>query len=211
MLNRLTPGLSPRRLAAVVLVGVAYYVAAVVSLALLEPDMSPLVRPISGYQKGRHPLLAATTFFALAATVAALALALRGVLRRGWFARAGLTLFWIAVAGIVIAGVFPYMPMHAVGALMTFPSLSLGSVFLSLAPGRAPRWDRARVPLVVLAVTICAMLATGVTLLSSLDLAGLAQRLYFALLFVWVWLTVVAVRIRTDPSVAGATFPGNLD
>jgi hypothetical protein len=191
---------SPQRLAAVVLAGVAYYVIAIVVLALLNPDMSPLATPISGYQKGRHPLLAATTFFALAMAVAALTLALRAVPRRSWFAGLGLTMFWIAVAGRVIAGVFPDMPMHAVGALMTFPWLSLGAIFLSLAPGRAPQWGALRLPLLILALIICAMLLTWLTVFSARGLGGLAQRLYFAVLF--GWMTVVSLRIMTHSSVA---------
>ena len=191
---------SPQRLAAVALAGVAYYVIAVVVLALLNPDMSPLAIPISGYQEGRHPLLAATTFFALATAVAALTLALRAVLRRSWFAGPGLTMFWIAAAGRVIAGVFPDMPMHAVGALMTFPWLSLGAVFLSLAPGSVPQWGALRLPLLILALTICAMLLAWLTVFSARGLGGLGQRLYFAVLF--AWMTVVALRIMKHSSVA---------
>jgi len=191
---------SPKRLAAVALAGVAYFVIAVVVLALLNPDMSPLAIPISGYQEGRHPLLAATTFFALATAVAALTLALRATLKRGWFAGLGLTMFWIAAAGRVTAGVFPGMPMHAVGALMTFPWLSLGAVFLSLALGRIPQWGALRFPLLTLALTICAMLLTWLNVLSARGLSGLGQRLYFAVLF--GWMTVVALRIMKHSPVA---------
>ena len=193
--RRLTPITSPQSLAAVVLAGVAYYVIAVVVLALLNPEISPLATPISGYQEGRHPLLAATTFFALATTVAALTLALRAVLRRSWFAGLALTMLWIAAAGRVIAGVFPDMPMHAVGAVMTFPPLSLGAVFVSLTLGRAPQWGALRLPLLILALTTCAMLVAWLTVFSAHGLSGLGQRLYFAVLF--GWMTVVALRIMT--------------
>jgi hypothetical protein len=186
---------SPRRLAAAVLACVAYYVIAVLVLALLNPEMSPLAMPISEYQQGRHPVLAGTTFFVLAAAIAALTLALRAVLRRSWLSGVGLTMFWIAAAGRVIAGVFPDMPMHAVGALMSFPWLCLGAVFLSLAPGRAPEWGGLRLTLLILALTLCAMLLAWLTVLSARGLSGLGQRLYFAVLF--GWMTIVALRITT--------------
>lgn len=184
---------SPKRLSTVALAGIAYYSIAVVVLAFLHPEMSPLAIPISGYQAGRHPWLAATTFFVLATAVVALTLALGAVLQRSWFAGIGLTMFWVAAIGRVVAGVFPDMPMHAVGGLMTFPWLSFGAIFISLALGREPKWVALRLPLLILSVTIFGMLLTWTTILAVRDLGGLGQRLYFAVFF--GWMTVVALQI----------------
>lgn len=185
--------ITAQRLAFVALAGVAYYVLAVVVLAILHPDMNPLERSISEYQKGRYPFLAATTFFALATAVAALNLGLRKVLTRSWVRTLGLALIWTAVAGIVIAGVFPDAPMHAVAFLMTFPSLSVAAVVLSLALARADGWEKFGVPLLILALANAAILLFGLPVLSGRGLGGLWQRSYFVALF--GWMTIIAWRI----------------
>ncbi len=167
---------------------------AVAALHLLDPGLDPLTTPISTYVKGRYPALATTTFFAFATLLAALGLGLRRTVTAGRVGRVAVGLIWVAAAGVAIAGIFPGAPMHAVGGAMAFPPLCIAVLALSFAFRRTPGWkDLGWLPsaLGLLAVTLFLF---GVTVLSGLGLAGLGQRLFFAVLFSWI--ALVAWRMK---------------
>lgn len=201
--------MTTRRLAALTLAGIGYYVLAVVLLAFLNPELNPIQRHISEYQDGRCPALADTTFFVLAASIAALNLLLRRMLPRTRTATAGLGLAWLAAPGAALAGAFPDPPLHLVGGLMVFPALALALPLLSRDLVRTPELRPARRPLIGLAAAAPALLVLDLTGVTD-DLAGLAQRLFFAVLF--TWMAVIAVRVRRSTGgtrqPAGTGAPG---
>lgn len=189
---------SARYAAYLVLVALAYYVVAVVVLHLIEPELDPLARPISGYLRGRHPILARTTFFALAGALSALSLGLYQTRLRGRLVRVGLGLLGLAALGVVLAGLYPGPPLHLVGGLMAFPPTIAAVLVLSLRFRRAPGWEAWAARLFYLGLTVLALFPIGAVALEGLDLGGLGQRLFFAALF--TWMAIVAWRIASSGS-----------
>jgi hypothetical protein len=198
----MSSGLDLRRLGLIAVAGIVYYVVAVAALAVLHPEISVLERPISTYQRGRYPLLAATTFLAFATALAALNIALTRTLPRSSWSTLGSIFLWVAVAGIVVAGIFPDAPMHNVGSLMTFPSSVIGAALLSLAVARTPPWRRAGGLLLILAISSVALFLAGILVFHRQGLAGLGQRLFFGSYFAWITITAFWIARKAGPPAA---------
>ncbi len=202
-----------RILSRVVLATVSYYVVVVAVLHFLEPDMDPLVNPMSAYVLTDSGALMTTTYFAQAVSLIALVVGLRRVLQRSMMSSIGLALFSIAGVAVATASVFPGEPpppqtvsgiIHltcgVINAFTTAPAV----ILMTLSIRKDARWRGVVAWLTPLAVGV----AIGTVLfpiMAPLGRGGLAQRIVFAVIFAWT--IVVAYEMPKVASVASST-PG---
>ena len=187
-------------LAALAVVGVLYFFAAVATAEALRPMYDPVQRTISELAVGRYDYLQISAFVALGLSLVALPGGLWIRVRRTLLSRLGIVL--IAAAGLasLVAAAFPTDlrgaavetlagEVHTTTASTGYACLITAMLLLSLH-FRGDRHWRSFHPL-SLALTVggiaalIAMAATG----SSGDLAGLMQRLMTVPLLSWVMLT----------------------
>ncbi|HEX7972547.1 MAG TPA: DUF998 domain-containing protein [Thiobacillus sp.] len=195
------------------LLGASAFVASLVVLHLTRTDVDWTRHYVSDFVNGRLGGLFVAGTLAHGAGNLGLILGLRQSLDpgplRGWAA----FFFGLAVAGIVVAAIFPIEAagrpptavglIHRVTTIASFP-LELGALFLfSAAFGRDPRWRRRQaVSLALSAVATAAM--AGFFLAAFLHrLPGLAERLALAGFLAWeVWAS--AELARAAAGVGGA-------
>lgn len=195
---------SRQALGLVVIVGATYWLSVIVAMHFLEPEFSPLRVAMSAYVLGVYGRWVTTTFFALGAALLCLRHGLAKTLPDTRVARIGSSLLLVAAAGVILAGFFPTDPipagsirpprnpttsgaLHNLGGVFTFPTLALGPLLLSLRFRDAVRWRSVSVPAVVLSASVTVSFALAVAGI-ALGFAGLAQRLFFAVLLPWMTL-----------------------
>jgi hypothetical protein len=143
-----------------------------------------------------------TTYFVLGAVLLSAGLGLSRNLAVTAMTRIACVAFLIAVAGAMLAGLFPmdFPPpprtlsgrLHALGGVLTFLPWVIGTSLFSLSIRHDHRWAHrlsTLFPLSVLSIGMVAVLPFSI----RFDFAGAAQRLLLTLLF--VWLIVVALHL----------------
>jgi len=133
----------------------AAFVVLLAVLHLIRTDLDPSWRFISEYEIGNFGWLMRLAFFSLAASYAALFIAIRPQLR-GFGGYAGLACLLISAAGLAIAGIFTTDPittspealttsgkLHALGGTLGF-AMPFASVIVSWSLARNSAWASAR-------------------------------------------------------------------
>lgn len=198
----------------VIQAAVLYYVVAALILHVLQPDISPLALPMSIYVLGRGGFLMTLTFFALAIALLATASALGRRLPGAWTRHAGLFFMMLAALATMVAGTFPndgrpppLLPVtrtgwtHMFAGMVAFPSFLLGPFFLTLALRRQEEWRSMYPALASVVVLLALSVIAFVTIAAPRDLAGIAQRVVFVLLFAWLLLVargLISSTVRLD-------------
>ncbi len=180
-----------------VLAAAGFTAVVIVVLHPLRPDLDPYNRAISEYVNGPHGALMTITFFSQSlGSFALAAIVIRvGLMQRR--ARIGSVLFIVAAMGGAVAGMFPTDPassypqtstgaIHAVAGLIRFLSLSLALPLLSSALGTNPHWRRVGKALTFLATLFVITFLASIFVLANLNLFGLGQRVFIAMLLVWM-------------------------
>ncbi len=180
-----------------VLAAAGFTAVVIVVLHPLRPDLDPYNRAISEYVNGPYGALMTITFFSQTLGSLALAAIVIRVGLRQRRARIGSVLFIVAAIGGAAAGVFPTDPaspypqtttgeIHAVAGLIRFLSLSLALPLLSSALGTSPHWRRVGKALTFLATLFVITFLGSIFVLANLNLFGLGQRVFIAMLLVWM-------------------------
>ena len=186
-------------LAALAVVGVLYFFAAVTAAETLRPMYDPVQRTISELAVGRFGYLQISAFVVLGLSLLALPAGLWHRIRLTVLSRAGLAL--IAVGGLAsfLAAAFPTDvrgaavmtvagEIHATAAGVGYACLVTAMLLLSLHFRGDRRWQSFHLRSSALtALGIAALLAMAVG--GDGDLAGLLQRLMVVPLLSWVMLT----------------------
>jgi hypothetical protein len=193
----------------------ALFVAILVALHAIRPDLAPGWHMVSEYAVGPGGWLMAIAFFSLAAALLALSVAL-AVTERGWMALGGAALLALGGVGAAMGGLFPMDPvgtpmeqqsrsgmLHGVSFMLGVPGTILGITLLSGHLLRNPAWRAARVllwsTLGLVWLTLIVFVASMVIFMGRSANAteffiGWQNR---ALVVAWaVWLAAVAARVR---------------
>jgi hypothetical protein len=183
-----------------------YYVLAVLAMHVLQPELEPLNVPMSAYVLGAYGSVMTTTFFVLCAGLLALGVGLIQALRRTRLTNVAVALTVIASAGFLIAGIFPtdWPPpmrsrssqLHGLGGAIAFPAVTVATVLFSLKFRSDGYWRRVSVTALALSTGLLVAFALFQGLIAAAisegvedrapDFLGLAQRIFFALLFGWM-------------------------
>jgi len=181
---------------------VAYWLAVVAAMHLLEPEFDPVAVPMSAYVVGAYGVWMTTSFFAAAAIWFLLAFGLAKVLPPTWWTKAGIVLFCIAGCGEVVMGFFPaqwpipqpvpqQIVIHLIGGLATFYAVALGSISFSVSFRGADRWRPVSTAAIVVSILMFATLMYRWVWRPLSDMDGLIQRIIVALMLVWFALVVI--------------------
>jgi hypothetical protein len=188
--------------------GVIVFVVATIGVHLLRPDLDPVVDPVSLYALGAWGWLWATALVAVGLAGLSVVASAEGLSVVG---RASLAIW--AVGGFT-AAVFPMdapgVPTTTVGVIHEYAGFNfvfaiIAALLLGRSLRRAGRRDpwarRARVGAWLLAISgISLVVFMGV--LHSLDLGGLAQRVYWAVLLGWLIAMQWAIAAGKRPTAA---------
>ncbi len=196
------------RIAAVTLVGIAYFALIIVALHFLRPDLDPISQPTSQYAAGPYGFLMTSAFLSLSLASFALAFGLARALPQPARSRSGLALLGLWAVGVLIAMIFPLnevgaaetvsSTIHRAAGPLTFISLTAGVMLVSWRFKHSDEWRPLYQPALILSlVIVAAFVATFLTLglFPESGIGGLSQRILLATVVTWFLLT--AVRLRT--------------
>jgi hypothetical protein len=200
-------------LALVALGGIAWFVASIVALHVLRPDVAPLAQGISHYANGPWGVLFDIADVALGVGGLALTVGLWRGLAPTARSPVGLLLLGVWSLATVASGLFPIdapgAPPSLAGAVhgaagLNFLCLVAAALLVARRLPADARWAPIARPALVGALAI---LVTAVALylliepLRSLGLGGLAQRAYWAAAL--AWLALIAARLWVVATAAG--------
>ena len=170
---------------------------AIALLHVLRPDLNPFDRAISEYVNGPYGFLMTVTFFSQSLG----SLALAGIMMREGSGqrriRIGGALFIVAAIGGMVAGVFPADPaspysrtttgaIHMTAGLVRFLALSFALPLLSAALATHPRFKKVARVLILFGVLFVITFLVSIVILANIDLFGLGQRAFIAMLLIWM-------------------------
>jgi hypothetical membrane protein len=193
--------------AAVAVVAVIYFVAAVSVAELLRPMYDPAQRTISELAVGRYGGIQVSAFCVLGVGLLALQHGLWRRLRATLLSRSGLVLLALCAVATFVAAAFPTDlkgsiahtvsgDIHAWTASVGYGCLVVGALLLSIHFRHDEYWRSYHRPSLALAlVGMAASIAMALT--THTDFIGLTQRAMALPLLLWVLLT--AVRLYTLP------------
>lgn len=205
-----------RRLAALVLLGIAIYVALDVIAQLLPPHYSPMSQPESDLAVGPYGFLMRINFVIRGLLSLAAIAALHKTLLPAAHARIGALLLEGWAVGAFVLAIFStdvgtqhtlHGLIHLVVALIAFVAAAVGELLIALRLARDPTWAAVRPALLIIA---CAALVSLVVLIPATgsvargatgSVFGLFERIFIGL--VLLWMALVAVRVVSRPA-AGA-------
>lgn len=201
----LVPSKRLTRVATAALVGIAYFVAAIVALHFLRSADDPIRQPTSEYAVGPYGYLMTSAFLSLSLASLALVIGLyQGVIPQAR-SRIGLGLLGIWVVGVLIAMIFPIDlegapqtmsgTIHRINGPLTFLSLCFGAMFVSRCFARDGHWRSLhRFAFILSVVMLTAFILVGLNIATGSGFVGLFQRVVLAT-FV-TWFVLVAMRLR---------------
>jgi hypothetical protein len=178
---------------------VAYWLAVVVAMHILQRELDPVAVPMSVYVLGVHGAWMTTSFFAAAAVWLVLALGLPKALPPTPWAKAGIVLYCVAACGDVAMGLvptqFPVTPplspdgaIHLVASLVAFNAIAFGSLCFSRAFRTSLHWRPMSRVATILAVLMLVLLYVGVFVLLRDGITGLVQRALVVVILLWIGL-----------------------
>ena len=186
-----------KRLGWLVLATCGFTAVAIGLLHVLRPDLDPFERAISEYVNGPYGSLMTVTFFSQSLG----SLALAAIMVREGLGqcriRIGGALFIVAAIGGVVAGVFPADPtstyartttgaIHMAAGLVRFLALSFALPLLSAALAKHPRFEKVAKALTLFGVLFAITFLVSIVVLANIDLFGLGQRAFIAMLLIWM-------------------------
>lgn len=187
-----------RSLAAVATAGFVAFLALVLVMHVLQPELDPVTRFASEYAPGTAGWLMNVAFVALATALAALAVAFGWTLRPSLRSRAAGILLAISSVGFLASGVFNsdlQTDTIATGQGMAH-DLAGFIAFLTLFPamvaigGRLRKNKRPRgLFLTVLAWVVIALFLAMLFLFEPSGMVGLGQRIFLAAMLGWLLIT----------------------
>jgi len=202
------PGVSQRvqQLGLVGLVGVGTWVAIVVLLHGVKPELDPVDTYISDYAIGDNGWLMGLAFVAVGIGTLAIAWGLKLSLSPGKRVSLSVVLAGVVGVGFIVAGAFTGDPtdatelttqgwLHLLGAMMVFPVLVAGAFVLRGVFRRDPEWsrfaDRVRwFPWLLLGGFFVSFVA------GPDEVLGITQRLFAACIM--AWLGMLAWQLRSN-------------
>jgi uncharacterized protein DUF998 len=209
--------LSTGLLAYLCLSGNGLFAVAVVTLHLLQPELSPLNYAVSYYAHGAQGWLFTAGLLAWGIGSAALFLGLARTIR----AAAGLSALAVWSAGVLASGLFsadpphqwdkPLSPtalIHENTARLSFIALPVAALLLSRGLGRAPEWRRTSGVLYLFAgLIMVSLIVFFVSLLPISDslhppiMFGLTERMLLAAYAAWLCAAAIGLlRLPVNPS-----------
>lgn len=184
-----------------------YSALALLCLHLLRPDYAPASHMISDYAVGRYGWVMTTWFVGTSVGCLMLALGLRRSGLETTLATLGQVLLGIASIGLLVSAAFPTdlddAPttrtgnIHTISFLLNVASIIVATLLTSLSFGSHPRWRSYRTTALVLAALILAGFVVQFLTLHRGAPYGLANRLFVALLFLWLLATSIRLHAVT--------------
>jgi hypothetical protein len=194
------------KLTAVAIAAMTFFVAIIVALHFLRPDLDPISRPTSEYAVGAYGYLMTSAFFSMSLASWALIIALYRGVPGPARSRIGLTLLGIWATGVLIAMLFPIDAegapqtmagtIHRINGPLTFLSLTVGVALVSWRFRHDPEWRPFQRFAVILSfILLLEFIVFPVSMAAGLDVEGLIQRI-FLVTFV-IWFVGTALRLRS--------------
>lgn len=190
-----------------------YSALALILLHLLRPDYPPASHMISDYAVGRYGWVMTTWFIGMSIGCLMLALGLKQSGPKTTLATLGSILLGVASVGLLVSATFPTdldgAPttqtgnIHTISFLINVASILIATVLTSLSFGSHLRWRSYRATALALAALILVAFVIQFLTLHRGAPYGLANRLFVALLFLWLFAT--SIRLRTVTHDAGGT------
>jgi hypothetical membrane protein len=202
----MTPGRLPiAPLAVAGLIGPIWFVTLVVVQGILQPDYSHIRMPISALAAWPAGWIQNLNFVVFGTALATFVIGMHEAIRPTRFGVVGIVVLLLSCAGVVMAGLFPWInvngvptetPAHVVAAVLSFLCGSTGLVVLSRRMTADPRWRglssyvlATGIVMLVLFIALGAFAVDEGTPLH--EWAGLLQRVLAA-----VWFTCTLVMAR---------------
>ncbi len=183
------------------------FIGILVVLHFLKPDLPPLATYISDYATGRFGFLMVVAFLALAAGMGALVTSLFTASPFGSKPWAALLFLSVSALLMVLVALFrsdpPGGPQTTAGEIhnqvsgLFFLALMVAMLILSVRLWRAGMLAGRNWLLLWLAVAAPILLVVTFTVLDSVGLVGLGQRIYVAALLGWLSLMAYGLRNRS--------------
>jgi hypothetical membrane protein len=203
--------MSARQLGTLALVGIGYFVAALVALHFLEPDFSIVDEYTSDYALGESfGWVMRTVFIGAAVGTISIALGLRATLAPGKRVKASWLLMFVAGIGFIVVATFngdatgvedltTSGTVHLAAAAILFLSLLICVWFLRGVFKRDDGWQHLTKSQLAFAIAYTIMFVVSFGL-SEGGPVGLTQRIFVAV--VMAWLAFLAWQVREHAEVA---------
>jgi hypothetical protein len=195
------PAKQVARIATFAIVGIAYFLIAVLALHFLRPDYNPIRRLVSEYAVGPYAFLMTSAFFGLSWGSLALVIGLSQAVSRTWRSWLGLFFLGTWAVGITIAGIFPAgsknaftsASIHELASILSFFSLVIAALLLSWYFKQDEKWSSFHRPALILSGLMLLALI-GFFWFVNTAYAGLSQRIFIAMVLMWLLLTASRLR-----------------
>jgi hypothetical protein len=211
-----TRGSKPIALAAIIaIIGISSVLVEIVAVHFLRPDLDPLASPISQYAIGPYGafMTSALLIWGLASLLLAVGLH-RRVRPSGWLG-GGFLLLVVFAVGLVSTSIFPmdvpfppenFSPksftavgfIHVLSATIASVCFPFAALLLAKSFQKDERWQVFHRPAYVLAwVNLAACMSFFIISGVSIELFGIAQKIFAVLALIWLLLT--AIQLRSTP------------
>lgn len=207
----------------IALFGVGTFVAALAMLHVLRSEYDPVTRMVSEYAVGPYGGLLAAGIAALAAGGTALIAGLHWGLAPGARSSPALGLLALALAGLMVAAMFPTDVsvggrfattitttsgrIHGAASAVSYLSLILAALLLTRSFAADPRWRGFHPTARLLALALPLGLG-GSVLGAATSVMGIPQRIFLGLVVLWLVLTARQLQ-RVASVAASAALPGS--
>jgi hypothetical protein len=191
------------------IIGISYVLVAVVAVHFLRPDLDPLASPISQYAVGPYGIIMTSALLIWGLVSLRLAVALhRSVRPSRWLGR-GLLLLVVFAIGLVSTSIFamdiPFPPerfspttftavglIHVLSATIASVCFPFAALLLAKSFQKDERWQVFHRPAYVLALAnLVACASFFIVSAVSIELFGIAQKIFAVLALVWLLLTAI--------------------
>jgi len=205
------PAKPAARIASISIVGISYFLIAVIALHFLRADYDPASRFVSEYAVGSYGFLMTSAFFGLGLGSLALVIGLYMEVSQSARSWIGLILLGIWGVAVLIAGIFPTAlkgapatpsdNIHSLASLIAFLSLIPATILLSRRFRQDEKWRPLHRSALILSLVILGTFI-GFFLTFETEFAGLSQRIFIATFLIWLLLTAAHLRFIALASVS---------